>query len=78
MLAKISSRLELIFLDIFIYVLSDTKWFRMIVRGFYTITNNRQQLHQFIYICFVFGLIGLSLGWLLSVLLSRTGFMGIF
>lgn len=73
MLAKISSRLELIFLDIFIYVLSDTKWFRMLVRGFYAVTNDRQFRRQFIYICLLFGVTGICLGWVISMWISRAG-----
>lgn len=72
MLAKFSSRLELFFLDIFIYVLSDSKWFRMIVRGFYAMMNDRQLFQQFVLVCLVFGLFGLSMGWVMFTLLDSS------
>lgn len=70
MLARISSKLELFFLDVFIYVLSDSKWFRMLLRGFYAVKNDRAARQQFIYICAMFVFVGISLGWGLSMLLN--------
>lgn len=78
MLAKISTRLELLFLDMFIYVLSDARWFRMLVRGFYALKYNRQLHRRLIGLCVLFGLLGVGLGWVLSVFLNGPALPGIF
>ncbi len=78
MLTKISTRLELFFLNLFIYVLSNTKWFRILVRGFYELNQNRRLFRRFISLCLMFGLLGIGLGWALSIFLDRAGIPGIF
>ena len=77
MAGKIASRLELLFLDIFIYVLSDARWFRLVFRGSYEVIKNPALLKKFIAVCLLFGIFGMLCGWFLSVLLIDPNIGGV-
>jgi hypothetical protein len=78
MAGKIASRLELLFLDIFIYVLSDARWFRLAFRGSYVVARNPVLLKKFVAICLLFGLLGGIFGWILSIWLIDPNIGSIF
>ena len=61
------SRIELLLLDIFINVLSNSKFFRSLARGFYQVMNDPFLKKRMILVCILFCLLGIVFGWTISV-----------
>ena len=70
MYANIATQIEIFFLDLFIYVLSESKLFRSLVQIGYRLLHDRWFFFQFSIICIVFSGLGLGLGYWLSTLLE--------
>jgi hypothetical protein len=71
MYANIATRIEIFFLDLFIYVLSESKLFRTLIQIGYRLLHDRWFFVQFSLISFVFGFLGIGLGYWLSLLVER-------
>ena len=63
---KIATRLEMFVLDLFIYVLSETKAVRFIIQVGYKLLHDRRFLMEFAFVCFVSCCVGLGLGYWIS------------
>ena len=68
MVAQISQKLELFFLDLFIFVLSETKWFRKAFQIAYALCTDKPFLTRFVATIILASLVGLGVGFVLSML----------
>ena len=71
MYANMTRKIELFFLDFFIYVLSESKAFKKLVRIGYQLLTDRKLLVSFLFTILVASSIGMSLGLVISLLIDK-------
>lgn len=68
---KLTYQIELFLLDFFIYVLSESKIFRLLVTVVYKLITDRRFFLEFVFVCFISCCIGLGIGYWISMLTDR-------
>jgi len=71
MYTKIATRIEMFFLDFFIYVLSESKIFRFMVNVSVALLIDKIFLLKFSFICLIFSFIGMGLGLYISIITEK-------
>jgi hypothetical protein len=71
MYANLSRKIELFFLDFFIYVLSEIRAVKKIVRIGYHLATDRKLLVSFLFTILVASGVGMSLGLMFSMIIDK-------